>query len=623
MVLRTVSRRWTQWIGSDEEGLRTRLAVLAEQGPRAILQVLLCHAAVLGLFPSVMWRTGAWLLLPVALAQVAARMAWQRCVHQAQGVEALRRCALRFCAIRGLDGLVVGGLFLFISQQIMLQPQPQELDILIQVMALLMAGALLNSGVYPPAFVAVLLPEVLALVIHYVSRGGPQGYTMALFVALSAGLLLSISLRISAWIQEMLVLRVRNARLLGRIQTQRDAAVSAKQAAEVAHEAKSKFFAAASHDLRQPLCAMSLITSLLKQGLAGTPHADHVERLNRSVQALSGSLDAMLDVSRLDARTLVAQNRDLPVWELFRGVADAFGENARSRRVDLRIHAGSHRVHSDPQLLYRLVANLVDNALKYTPEGGVLLAARAQAGGVSIEVWDTGIGIGADEQQRIFEEFYQINNPGRDRALGLGIGLAIVQRLAGLLDVKVSLRSQVGKGSVFKVWVPAAVGNQSHWLDPLRPGGTGGEAAPDKVVPDQPLPPSVLLVDDDDAVRVALAEWLRSEGVEVHTAANMREAASLFLRQSPRVVIADLRLGHDQDGLHLLDTLQRLGTPVLHGVLLTGDTDPQLLERARQAGWPLLHKPADPAVIAQVLSAIWLSSLKGGAETDTARGMAA
>ena len=226
---------------------------------------------------------------------------------------------------------------------------------------------------------------------------------------------------------------------------------AAKRQAELASAAKSRFLAAASHDLRQPLQTLALLQGLLAKLVEGERAQKLVTRLDETLSAMSGMLNTLLDINQIEAGIVQAEMANFPINDLLSRMRDEFTYHANASRLALRVVPCSLSVHSDPRLLEQMMRNLLSNALKYTKRGKVLLGCRRHEGMLSIEVWDTGIGIRDEELQEIFEEFHQVDNAARERSRGLGLGLSIVQRLGNLLGHRIRVRSQPGKGSVFAV----------------------------------------------------------------------------------------------------------------------------------------------------------------------------
>ncbi|MBN9430017.1 MAG: response regulator [Burkholderiales bacterium] len=372
-------------------------------------------------------------------------------------------------------------------------------------------------------------------------------------------------------------------------------------ATQQASEQKTRFFAAASHDLRQPMQAIALLGAALETRLAGQAAGDEARQLNRAVRALSASLDVMLDVSRLEAGVIVPQRRPFELDDMLRALNAMFGSAAQQRAIELRIRASGLWVHSDAQLLQRLLANLVDNAIKYTSRGGVLVAARRRGAQVRIEVIDTGIGVAPEHLPRIFDEFYQVDNPGRDRAHGLGIGLAFVKHLSRLLDHPVQVSSRPGRGSRFRVTVPWTPAGYSV-------AGIDEPASVHVGVHVGALSARVLLLDDEQAIADAARAFFAAGGLRLDVVGDPADArvaldAAQLGGQPYRLLISDLRLAGGGDGLQAAQALLEGRNPQPALLLLTGETAPAQLRRVRDAGVRVLFKPVEPGALLRAVRA--------------------
>ena len=369
---------------------------------------------------------------------------------------------------------------------------------------------------------------------------------------------------------------------------------AAREQAEQASIAKSRFFAAASHDLRQPLHSLGLFASALDEHLTSPQARETARSIRESISALESLFDSLLDLSRLDAGVVTVQPRNVSVQALFDRLSREFHGEAVERELRLRFVPTRAVVRTDPLLLERILTNLVANALRYTQHGGVAVGVRCRGGHAAIEVHDTGVGIPPDKQSLIFEEFYQVNNPGRDRRHGLGLGLAIVQRLAHMLDHPLRLTSAPGRGSRFSIELPLAGGPADALVEELP-------MSDDDALRDV----RVLVVDDDMMVREGTAALLRQWGAQPRTSDSSAEASRAvedgFL---PDVMIVDLRLGETHDGIDVINSLRarlRRQTPAL---LVSGDTGAAELARVRSSGIPLLTKPVAPAKLRAMLRAV-------------------
>jgi CheY-like chemotaxis protein len=328
--------------------------------------------------------------------------------------------------------------------------------------------------------------------------------------------------------------------------------------------------------------ALALTVGELRETARAPELAALVRRIDRSVDALEDLLDALLDISKLDAGAVAAEKQTFPLQSVLDRLADELGPAAAEKGLRFRVVPTSLWTQSDPTLLGRILLNLVANAVRYTREGGVVVGCRRRGGAAEIVVADSGIGIAAADRARIFEEFYQAGSPQRDRAKGLGLGLAIVDRAARLLGHAITMQSELGRGSVFGVRVP---------IVPPRPGEPSS-AAPETGTQLAGL--RVLVVDDEPDVRAALDGLLRRWGCSVATASCGGEALAAG-RESPDVVLCDLRLGDDESGFDVLDRLKARWGASLHGIIVTADASPGHIADAHARGYSLLHKPVRPA----------------------------
>jgi len=363
------------------------------------------------------------------------------------------------------------------------------------------------------------------------------------------------------------------------------ALAAAREEAERANRAKSRFLAAANHDLRQPLQAMSLLLGALSYAGLDEDGAEVASDMANALHVMEGLLNALLDISKLDAGVLAPNVHDFHLVPFLHRLHKQFRSQALEQGVQMRVFPANAMVSTDPDLLARVVQNFVSNALRHAQWGEILLGCRRAPGIVRIEVWDRGSGIAADQVDRVFDDFYQVGEVTRRRNRGLGLGLAIARRVALLLGLRIGVKSTVGKGSVFSIEVPladAAVRRRSAGRraeDPVpHPGGT------------------VLLVEDNEAVRKATAQLLRLWGFRPLCAASVEEAYDLMRGGvgNPVLALVDYRLPGDTTGIDLLQGLRAERGHHLPGILLTGDTEADRLRRARASGFRLLYKPVSP-----------------------------
>lgn len=358
---------------------------------------------------------------------------------------------------------------------------------------------------------------------------------------------------------------------------------------------KSRFLAIASHDLRQPVHALGLFAATLHKRLHDSPEQPLARNLMRSVDALERSFSAMLDISRLDGGAVSPRRQTFPLRDMFRRLHMQFAGQAELAGLSLRFWPGSKSVTSDPQLLERIVGNLVQNAIRYTARGGIVVVARTTRSHLNVEVWDTGCGIAPELLPRIFEEFYQVGRGERDRSKGLGIGLAIVKRLVMLLGHRLEVASTLGRGTMFRVGVPL------HDLAGVLEDTAAAETQP--MAASSEAACMVLVVDDEEPIREGLRHLLQEWGYQVMTAADAAQAerATAALEGRVDLVLSDLHLGSGPGGKELVASVRRLCGRELPAILVTGDTAGEALREVVDGADPVLFKPVQPR---QLLEAI-------------------
>lgn len=371
------------------------------------------------------------------------------------------------------------------------------------------------------------------------------------------------------------------------------ATAHARRAAETANISKTRFLAAASHDLLQPLNAARLFTSALRQHPGLDAEASGLaERIDASFRAAEDLLDALLDTSRLDAGSYRPDVGGFALAELFDSLQGQFAVAAEQRGLRLRVAPTTLAVRSDPQLLRRIVQNFLSNALRYTSKGGVLLGARRVGDEVRIEVWDSGPGIAAEQRARIFDEFQRLEHPSPWGEKGLGLGLSICDRLAGILGHRLDLHSQVGHGSCFAVSVPRNEAMPARRQKVQRSG------------PDKQLPLTVLCLDNDATILEGMRALLSRWGVDCRIALDVEQAGQELARGPIDLILADYHLTDGVDGLQALQQLraERGGLPPV--AMITADGSSELKQQARALGYPVLHKPVRPAALRALLTAL-------------------
>ena len=404
-----------------------------------------------------------------------------------------------------------------------------------------------------------------------------------------AGILFSGTLLVALLMREIR----RGDDLLRKSQAAEAALVQARNLAEQANLAKSRFLVAANHDLRQPLQSLGLYTAALQATKDRRESENICEQMSGAIEAMGNLLDVLLDIDNLEQGRVRVRQIDFPASELLEALGREFKLSAQGRGLDFRIVPSSLVLHSDPLLLERIVQNIVSNAISYTDSGKIVVGCRLRGDNARIEVWDSGVGIAEAKLETIFEDYYQVDNPARDRRKGLGLGLAIVQRVARLLDHPIQVRSRLGKGSMFSVEV-ALVG---------RAEDASAVSSP-SVVPAPDLANRVLVaIDDDPAILDGMKRLLESWGARVICGETARDALDQLASAGigPDLIIADYRLPHGDTGIGVVETLRAAFDADVPAIVITGDTSTSVTRLIEASGCLLVHKPLDSVTLRRLI----------------------
>ena len=361
----------------------------------------------------------------------------------------------------------------------------------------------------------------------------------------------------------------------------------AKSHAELATAAKSRFLAAASHDLRQPLQTLFLLQGLLTKSVEGEHNRSLLTRFDDTLGAMSDMLNTLLDINKIDSGIVHADLRTFPVNELLQRLQRAFNYPAQAKGLDLRVVPCGVLISSDARILEQMLRNLLANAIKYTERGKVLLGCRRRGDNLIIEVWDTGIGIPEGELQSVFDEYHQVDNPARERSRGLGLGLSIVHRLGNLLGHRVSVRSESGKGSVFSIEIKSLVAFAG---EPVAPEP---QSPATRRTTNTRVGGMILVVDDDKDVEELLDQTLRDEG---HMTVTARDGVTALAQVSasaikPDLILADFNLPNGLTGLQLVEKIRAVFKRQIPAIILTGDISTDTLRDIAQHDCVQLNKP--------------------------------
>jgi signal transduction histidine kinase/CheY-like chemotaxis protein len=515
-------------------------------------------------------RTGlAWTFYIIACAacHVALRVAYRR--SQPVG-ERWRFWAFWFTVISFAEGcgwgwapvgLTTGGRF--------------DMDLLVMVSTTTVsAGAVSAFGPYLPAFFALFVPAILPYAAFNIASPDITRHASCLLLLVLIPGISGLAIIANRGFKQLVKLRIQTEQLATDLKGQ-------KEIAEHASAAKTTFLAAASHDLRQPVHALGLFIGALRRVVMPLEGQRLIEQIEESTVAMDGLFSALLDISQLDAGTVEVHRQSFPIGTLLERMCRDHEAEAVAKGLSLAWAPSTAVVDCDPVLLERILRNLLSNAVRYTNHGRVLVGCRRRGATISIQVLDTGPGIPPDQRDRIFQEYYQLGNPERDRTKGLGLGLAIVRRLAGLLGCKMTLRSRAGHGSCFEVSVPIATGEIPASKDALE--ATSGALAHGFIV----------VIDDELAIRNAMSALLAGWGHETIVVGSGDEAVRKLssCEQRPDLIICDYRLRDGENGIRVIERLRSEYNEAIPAMLITGDTAPDRLAEAKASSLLLLHKP--------------------------------
>ncbi|MGB5081660.1 MAG: hybrid sensor histidine kinase/response regulator [Burkholderiales bacterium] len=522
----------------------------------------------------------AWLAAMGATAagRIALVRAYRRAIPASMDVLHWHRRYTLGAAVSGSLWGLAGALFF-------VPGSPEYQVILGLVLGGLCTSSVAAQGAHLPTFYAFALPTMLPYVARSLTESGRIHLTVAALALIYLVAMCFFARNFNRTLMQSWALRFENIDLVAEL-------TAKKEEAERANVAKSRFLAAASHDLRQPLHALSLLASALTGKVQHPETRQVVDEINLSVESLESLFNALLDISKLDAGVVVAERTDHAVQVLFEKLQREYAAEAHAKGLRLRLMPSRMVLYSDPTLMERILRNLISNAMRYTDAGGVVVGCRRRGENVRIEVWDSGPGIAPLQHREIFQEFYQIGNPERDRRKGLGLGLAIVDRLARLLGHTIELRSVVGRGSVFAVTLP-----RSHRTPAVPPAAGRTEAGIDLTGA------CVVVVDDEPAVLNGMGAILRDWGCRPILADSV-EAALAQLPPAgppPDAIIADYRLRAEQTGVQAIARIQSVWNARVPAAIVTGDTAPDRLREAQASGYRLLHKPVRPAILRSLL----------------------
>lgn len=464
--------------------------------------------------------------------------------------------------------------------------------LILMILTGMVAGATGTTAFILPMFIVAVTPLMLPVAVKMFGFEQEFYQWVAVLSLVYLAICAGAAQIVNAAVTRSIDVRFDNLRLLENLQLEKQRAEEALRREAHANQAKSKFLAAASHDLRQPLHSLRLFTATLELQTRDTRHKTLVSQIDTSVKSLEELFNALLDISKLDAGTLSVNKQHVQLQGLLSQLESEFMPLAAEKNITLVCDLQECYVYTDVVLLERLLRNLISNAIRYTSAGSVTLATELQDNCASISVVDTGPGIASENQIRVFDEFVQLGDNHEISGQGIGLGLSIVKRLSILLDIPIVLVSEPNSGATFSVKVPYG-----------RPQATSPEKEMTSCINDDIDTLFVLVIDDEPAVCAAVEGLLEIWGCIVMTAASGDAAVSQLkeISEIPDVILSDYQLRNDENGGSAIEQVRTFLGKKIPAVILTGDIAQARLQAIEKLGFPLLHKPCEPDALRKLL----------------------
>jgi len=549
-------------------------------GLLAVCLTVVVFRAVVPAIPLYSWL-GAFLFLTVMRAP-----GWLRFRKVQFGPDTSRRWLREAAAASLASGILwgAGALFLYPEGQLLHQYTFAVTLIFMSV------ACLFSYGPHFLTFAAFFIPAIVPGIVGMALQGGTPQYAVAVGLFMIGLVLLWSRHSLNTLFTRSMYLRFENLELIEQLTVQKNTAESAKEIAEAAREAsesanmaKTRFLAAASHDLRQPIHALNLYLGAFAQIRLTHESASILTKVRQCASIMDDMFRTLLDVSKLDAGAVQPRISVFPLAPIFTRLKLEFEPQARAKSLELRVLRCSAFAKSDSGMVERVLRNLVANSVRYTDRGRVVVGCRRHEGSLRLCVYDTGVGIEPREQSLVFEEFYQAGNRVRERSKGLGLGLAIVKRLARLLGARLTLESQPGHGSLFAIDLQAA---QPVELPTLR---LNLSVARNRDLTGR----LIVVVDDEELILDAAQTLLKQWNCTVVAATSGREALRQLANftRPPDVLLCDFRLGDGENGVSVAEAVRNEFNTDIPALLITGDTNPEQIRAIAASGLAVLHKP--------------------------------
>lgn len=441
------------------------------------------------------------------------------------------------------------------------------------------------------SYYSFAIPTILPFVYVLSSTGKSDFILLSIMLSVFLLLQLIVAKKNQKTLDDSIILRNEKAELIQQLEKK-------TEKAELANLAKTRFLAAASHDLRQPLHAMSLFLDVLDEQNKNSEQATIISKIKKSSGSLENILESLLDISKLDAGVISVNKQPFSIQKVFDVLESEFNSIAKEKNISIHFVTTSLYINSDLQNVERILRNLIANAIRYTDKGKVLVGCRRHENSVSLLVYDTGIGINEDNNKIIFEEFHQLDNPNRDRNNGLGLGLSIVSRLVKLLGAELSLNSTPNKGSVFCITLPRSLSNTQIQLNTIsfKPNAEFSGKY-------------IVIIDDEEDIRNALKLLLNGWGCKVIELTCITDVKLKLLQNDKAdMIIADYRLQNHETGVDVIHAIYDFYKDAnIPAAIITGDTAPQRIKEAKESGFQLLHKPISGGKLRALLNSLLFS----------------
>lgn len=514
------------------------------------------------------WLTIQWL---ITFSRAYLTFVWYQPNSSPQHDRQFERLSLLLCFFAGLSWGATVLVMDFVAY-------PEASVFLNIVIFGLVAGTTGNGSYWFGQFLTLNYTMISCYILAYFFGIPEQNIVLAISLVIFLFFITQIVLVFHRSNAENIYLRMRNEKLAANLAKQK------LQAEELA-ESRSRFLAAASHDLRQPLQALNFFLAALKNDIKNNNNQLLFSQLEKSADNMNQLLNSILDISKLDANTLQLDIKSFNLGKLLLSLQQQYQNQADKKSLALIVDIDDNFILCDEVLCSRVISNLLVNALLYTESGSVTIKQTVLASTIQLDIIDTGIGMSDEQQSKVFEEFYQVGNSERDRQKGLGLGLSIVKRLCELLNIYLSLQSEAGKGTHFTLEFPKTEkisetepSNKSHYIGDLT----------DKII---------VVIDDEESIRLALETLLTQWGAQVMVADSAVSAMAIIEQEQrvPHMIISDYRLRNNENGVAAINFIREALDSKIACLIMSGDTQPERLKEVAKSGFSLLHKPVKPA----------------------------